>query len=380
MADLISVIIPAGGTGERFGSHLPKALVQLAGKTLIEHAVSQLAPIADQVVVAAPKGFEEQFRALLGDDVIVVTGGATRSDSVKLALAVVAENSKYVLVHDAARPLATTDLARRVIKELQSGDDAVIPGLKVVDTIKRVDIDGYVTKTPHRDKLRAIQTPQGFTRKILIKAHAQKIDATDDAALVEELGRPVKVILGEESALKITTPEDLIQANRLYLGEVQPDLRVGVGTDSHAYSKDSSRSLWLAGIEWPDEIGVDGHSDGDVAAHAICDALLSAALCGDLGSNFGTSRPEYAGAAGSLLLQETLGIISRAGYKISNVSVQVICNRPKIGSRREEAMNALSQALGGASVALSATTTDGLGLTGEGRGISAIATALLIKA
>ena len=375
----ISVIIPAGGSGERLGAKLPKALVQLAGRTLIEHAVAQMSPIADEIIVAAPKGLERTFQELLGSEVIVVTGGITRTESVNAGLRLLSKDAKFVLVHDAARPLASTDLARRIIKELQAGADAVIPGLKVADTIKRVNVDGFVTKTPNRAKLRAIQTPQGFTRETLVTAHKLNSEATDDAALVEELDIPVKVILGEDRALKITTPDDLGRAQRFLLGAVDRELRVGIGTDAHAFSSDSSRLMSLACLQWPGEVGVDGHSDGDVAAHAICDALLSAAQCGDLGSNFGTSRPEYAGGSGAKLLQETLAIVVAAGYSISNVSVQIVGNRPKIGPRRQEAIDALSAALGGASVSVSATTTDGLGFTGEGKGLSAIATALITR-
>ena len=375
----ISVIIPAGGSGERLGAKLPKALVQLAGRTLIEHAVAQMSPIADEIIVAAPKGLERTFQELLGSEVIVVTGGITRTESVNAGLRLLSKDAKFVLVHDAARPLASTDLARRIIKELQAGADAAIPGLKVADTIKRVNVDGFVTKTPNRAKLRAIQTPQGFTRETLVTAHKLNSEATDDAALVEELDIPVKVILGEDRALKITTPDDLGRAQRFLLGAVDRELRVGIGTDAHAFSSDSSRLMSLACLQWPGEVGVDGHSDGDVAAHAICDALLSAAQCGDLGSNFGTSRPEYAGASGAKLLQETLAIVVAAGYSISNVSVQIVGNRPKIGPRRQEAIDALSAALGGASVSVSATTTDGLGFTGEGKGLSAIATALITR-
>lgn len=375
----ISVIIPAGGSGERLGAKVPKALVQLAGRTLIEHAVSNMSAIADEIIVAAPKGLEKTFQELLGSEVLVVTGGITRTESVKAGLKVVAKDAKFVLVHDAARPLASTDLARRIIKELQSGADAVIPGLKVADTIKRVNVDGFVTKTPNRAKLRAIQTPQGFTHATLITAHKLNAEATDDAALVEELDIPVKVILGEDRAMKITTSDDLGRAHRLLLGESDRELRVGIGTDAHAFSADPSRVMSLAGLEWPGEIGVDGHSDGDVAAHAICDALLSAAQCGDLGSNFGTSRPEYAGASGAKLLQETLAIVGGAGYSISNVAVQIVGNRPKIGPRRQAAIDAISAALGGVPVSVSATTTDGLGFTGEGKGLSAIATALITR-
>ena len=379
MTDLVAVIIPAGGSGERLGAKIPKALVQLAGKTLIEHAVANMAPIANQIIVAAPAGFEEQFKDLLGSEVTVVTGGLTRTLSVKKALALVEKENEYILVHDAARSLASTDLAMRVIDSLRAGEKAVIPGMPVSDTIKRVDGDNYVTKTPTRSKLRSIQTPQGFTRKLLLKAHTSANDATDDAGLVEDRGVDVKVILGEERAMKITTMNDLAIAHNWLIPGADNQIRVGIGTDAHAFSHDSSRALWLAGLYWPEEVGVDGHSDGDVAAHAICDALLSAASLGDLGSNFGTSDPKYAGASGSQLLNETLSRVSAAGYSINNVSVQIVGNRPKIGPRRAEAIASLSKALGGVSVSVSATTTDGLGFTGAGLGLSAIATALLTR-
>jgi len=183
------------------------------------------------------------------------------------------------------------------------------------------------------------------------------------------------VIDGEERAMKITTPTDLATAYN-FLG-ANKEFLTGVGVDAHAF--EAGRELWLGCINWPGEVGVAGHSDGDVAAHAICDSLFAATGLGDLGSNFGVDRPEYAGASGAKLLSETLSIISKAGFVISNVSVQVIGNRPKLAGRRREAIAALSAALNGASVSLLATTTDGLGLTGEGKGIAAIASALVFK-
>jgi len=380
MINKTAAIIAAAGAGNRLAATLPKALVKLVDKTLVEHAVAALSPVAELIIITAPAGFEDQFTNLLGDQVKVITGGVLRSDSIRIALTHIPENYEYVLVHDGARALATTDLANSVLTQLLKGEQAVIPALDVIDTIKEVDSNNYVRNTLNRSSLRAVQTPQGFTRSVLARAHQASEDATDDAALVEALGIAVKVVPGEIRALKITTKSDLAAATQVLLPNTQKQIRVGIGTDTHAFSEDKNKKLSLAGLIWENEIGLDGHSDADVASHAICDALLSAADLGDLGSNFGVGDAKYAGVSGSQLLSETLAKITAKGFVIENVSVQIIGNRPKIASRRGEAMAALSKALGGALVSVSATSTDNLGFTGEGKGLSAIATALIVSA
>ena len=373
-----AAIIAGAGMGHRLGADIPKALIQIDGITLIERAFTALSTVVDEIIITAPAGYEAEFQKIVGESATVITGGVLRSDSVNLALNSLSPSINYVLVHDAARALASADLASRVLGELRGGESAVVPVIQVVDTIKEIDRDGYVRNTPDRSALKAVQTPQGFALDVLKRAHAASEDATDDAALVEALGIKVKTITGEARAMKVTNPEDIAIAIT-HLRNSQANLLVGVGTDAHAFSTDPARELWLAGIYWPDVNGVDGHSDGDVAAHAICDALFSATGMGDLGSNFGVSDPQYSGASGTTLLKETLERITRAGFVIKNVAVQIVCNKPKIGPRRTEAITALSAALAGAPVSVTATSTDGLGFTGEGKGISAIATALVEK-
>ena len=373
-----AAIIAGAGMGHRLGAEIPKALIQIQGMTLLERAFISLSKVVDEIVITAPAGYEEQFKAIVGQSAEVVTGGVLRSDSIRVALKALSPSVESVLIHDAARALASSALAARVLDELRSGQSAVIPVLKVIDTIKEIDRDGFVRATPDRSSLVAAQTPQGFNRQVLERAHSASDDATDDAALVEAIGVKVKTIEGEASAFKITTKEDIGQA-LLLLSPRDRNFKVGLGVDAHAFSSDQDRKLWLAGLLWPEQVGVDGYSDGDVAAHAICDALFSAAGLGDLGSNFGVADSKYQGASGEMLLKEALGKITSAGYEIGNISVQIVCNKPKIGPRRAEAIKALSKALGGAEVSVSATSTDGLGFTGQGLGISALATALLIE-
>jgi 2-C-methyl-D-erythritol 4-phosphate cytidylyltransferase/2-C-methyl-D-erythritol 2,4-cyclodiphosphate synthase len=371
-----AVIVVAAGSGSRLSSSLPKAFVSLAGQPLLHYVVNRMSEWTKwaSLVLVVPEGYEAPARALSShlDSVHVVTGGETRGASVQSGLDALPAGVTHVLIHDAARLLMPLEVFDRVLDELESGAKAVIPHIPVVDTL--VTVDGSSTQGDiDRDALGAVQTPQGFDLELLLQAYASAAgEFTDDAAVMRSAGYDVVGVSGDPRGFKITYPDDLVRAESL-LGENSVPL-VAVAMDVHQF--DSTEPLWLAGLEWPGESGLSGHSDGDAVVHAIVDAILQAAGLGDLGTHFGTSRPEFAGEKSRVFLEHTLGLLEEKSLQVSSVAVQIVANAPKIGPRREEAQVTLS-GLVGAPVSISATTSDGLGFTGRGEGLLAIATAVL---
>lgn len=410
-----ALVIVAAGSGTRLGRGIPKAAVTLEGRPLIGHALNAVTEDLALSVVAVVLPHEHsphrdviaQEAAALnhrGITTLTVPGGYTRAESVAAGVSAVANALRAteldvpahrvdIAIHDAARSLTPPEVFNRVFGALAHGAEAVIPAIAVSDTIKRVTGSEVVQATVDRTALRAVQTPQGFTLELLERAatYVKELapgtagSVTDEAMIAEALGTEVQVVAGHERALKITTEIDFLTAQALLhqrkANEPAPAVitpRVGVGHDIHAVAPpDQPTEMWLAGLHWPGEQGLAGHSDGDAVAHACCDALFSAAGIGDLGVHFGTDRPELAGAAGTTLLAEAARLVRQAGFVIGNISVQFIGQRPRFGPRREEAQQALSAAAG-APVSVSATTSDGLAFTGRGEGIWATATAVVV--
>lgn len=376
--------------GQNPGQTKRKQFMLLEGQPVFWQAAKKLGGVASLkgIIFVLPNDNEEELhnarqllteleaRQSLGMPWVAVPGGRERQDSVKAALEALPNVCSHVLIHDAARPFASSALGAQVLTALQEGAIAVVPGIPVADTIKQVDPGNKVLATPGRSGLRAVQTPQGFAVTPLKEAHTlaaeKNITATDDAALMEWQGHEVLVVPGEESNIKITTPSDL----KLLASAPEPDeTRVGFGYDVHAYGGD--RPLVLGGIAIPGAAvpKVKAHSDGDVLLHALMDAILGCMAAGDIGQHFPDSDPNYDNISSALLLAEVMDLAERSGLRVQFVDLTVIAQTPRLSAYRDQIANNISRMLHLPlnCVNFKATTEEGLGFTGEKKGLKAVA-------
>ena len=357
----VGTLIVAAGSGERFGGH--KQFERIGGVSLLDSAIAQARSVSNRIVVALPIGYQLPEST---PELIYTFGGATRTGSVANAFRALGDDFEYVLVHDAARPFASPALFERVVAALARGCAAVVPAISSVDTLKVVE-EGMVRQTLDRSSIVRVQTPQGFARKVLAKVVEAEQDATDEAAIAEQLGYPVTIVAGEELAAKITLRSDL---DRWRIP------RVGLGFDIHPFDSDGGGDLVLAGEQFGPP-GLVGHSDGDCLAHAVADAILGAAGIGGIGDLFPDTDPALRGANSMVLLGECLGAIAAKGYQIHSIDATIIAEHPRLGP----SLGTLGHALGtllAAPVLVKAKRAEGLGALGAGLGVATFVVATVL--
>ncbi len=387
----IGSVLVAAGSSTRLGGSVPKQFQFLGVRPLFIVSMDHLLDLVDEIAVVVPPMHralaEEQLRAaglMPGSGVPVVhlvDGGVRRQDSVRAGLQALSPGTEFVLIHDGARPFATSELAERVLAAARI-TGAAVPAVPVPDTVKREE-DGEVVATLDRSVLRLTQTPQGFRRELIEEAYEAlgEREVTDDASVVELLGRPVAVVEGLPGNRKITRAGDLEEA-RLRAGALNGlgSARVGLGCDWHELVP--GRRLVLGGVEIPFEKGLLGHSDADVLTHAVCDALLGAAVAGDIGLHFPPDDPAYEGASSIAMLERVVEIVAEAGLRPTSIDTVVVAEAPKLAPHIPAMRETLARAIGlsPAAVSVKATTTEGLGPEGEGKAISATAVAVVVSA
>jgi 2-C-methyl-D-erythritol 4-phosphate cytidylyltransferase/2-C-methyl-D-erythritol 2,4-cyclodiphosphate synthase len=382
--DFVGVVV-AAGQSTRFGGPIPKQFLDVGGQSVLERSVRALADrpaVAGVVVVLAPEELNGPRLPLVRSwpgVLALAAGGATRADSVLRGLEA-APASRFVLVHDAARPMAPPELVERVI-EAARRDGAALPALQVPDTIKEVDHEGAVLRTVDRSALCLAQTPQGARMDWLLDAlrgaAADGVEVTDEAAALERAGHRVAVVAGDPRNRKITSEADLDELRRQSTEGEPSLLRVGSGFDVHPFAE--GRALVLGGVRFEDEPGLAGHSDADVVLHAAMDALLGAAGLDDIGALFPPDDPQYAGADSGKLASRVARLIVRRGLEVVNLDLTVLAERPRIRPRVAEMRERIAACLeiDSARVGLKATTLEGLGALGRAEGIACQAVALL---
>jgi 2-C-methyl-D-erythritol 4-phosphate cytidylyltransferase / 2-C-methyl-D-erythritol 2,4-cyclodiphosphate synthase len=380
MASVCALVV-AAGRGNRFGGAVPKQYLSLGGSMVLHHAVAAFADhprVAEVLVAIRPEDRPLFDRAVAGLRVLPpVAGGASRQESVRLGLEVLADHRpERVLIHDGARPFPDAGLIDRIIDALDRAP-AAIPCLPLRDTVKRAAGESIRGTVDRADLWRA-QTPQGFHFASILAAHraAAGHDLTDDSAVAEVAGLLPLLVEGSENNIKVTTQDDLAAAERV-LAARRGEVRVGQGFDVHAFGPGDK--VMLCGIEIPHGAGLVGHSDGDVGLHALTDAILGAISAGDIGLHFPPSEPQWRGAASERFLRHAAGFVAARGGTVVHVDVTIICERPRIGPYRAAMIERIAAVLGIGDdrVSVKATTTDRLGFTGRGEGIAAQAVATL---
>jgi len=373
----VAAVVVAAGQGLRAGQPLPKQFAPWRGKPVVRHSVEALlAAGVTPIVVVIPEGAEDALAQALGDlsaDVSPVAGAASRQGSVRAGLEALSDSEpQRVLIHDAARPGLTVAMVRRLVAALDAHRGA-IPVLPVVDSLVETEDDLMGAPAP-RERLRRVQTPQAFQFASILAAHRAwtgTLDAGDDAQVARAAGIPIALVEGDEALHKLTFASDFEEA--------PPPVRVGSGYDVHRLEE--GEELWLCGVRIDHDRGLAGHSDADVAIHALVDAMLGAIGAGDIGQHFPPSDPQWRGASSDRFLAHAARLVGDAGYRVGNVDLTIICEAPKIGPHREAMRERLAAILGvdKGVIGVKATTTEKLGFTGRGEGIAAQAVTNLLR-
>ncbi|AOF91029.1 bifunctional 2-C-methyl-D-erythritol 4-phosphate cytidylyltransferase/2-C-methyl-D-erythritol 2,4-cyclodiphosphate synthase [Sinorhizobium sp. RAC02] len=388
-----AVVIVAAGRGERAGSHAegPKQYRRIGGRPVISHTLDLFVnwqPARRIVVVIHPddEALFETARATAlpaGDRLTVVHGGATRQQSVLSGLEVLADDDiSHVLIQDAVRPFVEPAILVRTLAAFHHGARAVLPAVAVADTLKRADANGNVAETVSRSGLFAAQTPQSFHLATILEAHRRaaasgRTDFTDDASIAEWAGVRVHLVEGSAGNVKLTLQKDITMADQR-LSHGLPDVRTGNGYDVHQLVEGDG--VTLCGLFIPHDQRLSGHSDADVALHALTDALLATCGAGDIGDHFPPSDMQWKGAASRIFLEHAAGIVRANGGTIMNADVSLIAEAPKVGPHRDAMRQNLSDFLGISidRCSVKATTNEKIGFIGRREGIAAIATATVV--
>ncbi|KQN32824.1 bifunctional 2-C-methyl-D-erythritol 4-phosphate cytidylyltransferase/2-C-methyl-D-erythritol 2,4-cyclodiphosphate synthase [Sphingomonas sp. Leaf38] len=372
----IVAIIVAAGTGVRAGGAVPKQYARIGGRPMIAYSYDAFAahPAIVETIVVVADGQQDMAVDALGGDATIVVGGATRRESVANGLAAVGA-ATHVLIHDAARPFLSAAVIASLVAALKTRD-AAIPVLPVTDTLARGSV--LLGDIVPRADLNRVQTPQAFAVEALRAAHAvwpADEEATDDAQMVRRLGVGVALVQGSAMLEKVTHPEDFAAAEARVAAKTSYETRTAMGFDVHRL--ETGEELWLGGVLIPHDKGLSGHSDADVALHALTDALLGTIAAGDIGTHFPPSDPQWKGADSAQFLQHAAKLIADKHGRIDFVDLTIMCEAPKIGPHRAAMTARIADLLGLTldRVSVKATTTERLGFTGRGEGIAAQAVA-----